>query len=203
LEESQAVVEARLDLKSKRMDSMHVVATIIIVAWAVFWIYWLAAAAGVKRGRIRWGPVAGARVVLVVLVLLLARARVLKRPTITKDPWLEAIGLVMFVSGLAIAIWARRSLGRNWGSPMSEKVDPELVTTGPYRRVRHPIYSGILLALVGTAVAISWYLLVAVALAGTYFVYSAFMEERYLAERLPDTYPAYKHATKMLIPFVA
>ena len=85
---------------------------------------------------------------------------------------------------------------------MSEKVDPELVTTGPYRTIRHPIYSGLILALAGSAIAINWYWLIAVALPGTYFVYSAYMEERYLARQFPDSYPAYKGATRMLIPFV-
>ena len=54
----------------------------------------------------------------------------------------------------------------------------------------------------GTAVAVSWYWLVAVVLLGGYFIYSAVMEERYLAERFPDAYPRYKQSTKMLIPFV-
>ena len=85
---------------------------------------------------------------------------------------------------------------------MSEKVDPELVTTGPYRRVRHPIYSGIILAMVGIALAVSWYWLIAVGVLGAYFVYSAVIEERYMTALFPDAYPAFKRSTKMLIPFV-
>jgi protein-S-isoprenylcysteine O-methyltransferase Ste14 len=85
---------------------------------------------------------------------------------------------------------------------MSQKVDPDLVTTGPYRTIRHPIYSGIILAMVGTAVAVSWYWLIAVALLGAYFVYSAVIEERYMTKLFPNSYPQYKRSTKMLIPFV-
>ena len=85
---------------------------------------------------------------------------------------------------------------------MTQKDDPELVTSGPYRMVRHPICSGILVAGVGTAVALSWQWLIAVALAGAYFVYSAAVEERYLTEQFPDTYLAYRRSTKMLVPFV-
>jgi len=181
---------------------VHVVTTIILVAWVVFWIYWLAAAVGAKPGRTRWGCFAGLRVAIVLIVLLLVRARIFKGNTITPDPWLEGIGLAIFTCGLALAVWARRYLGRNWGTPMSEKVDPELVTTGPYARVRHPIYSGMILAMVGTAVAVSWYWLIAVALLGGYFVYSALVEERYMTALFPDAYPAYKRSTKMLIPFV-
>jgi protein-S-isoprenylcysteine O-methyltransferase Ste14 len=84
---------------------------------------------------------------------------------------------------------------------MTQKDEPELVTSGPYHLVRHPIYSGILVAGVGNAVALSWLWLIAVALAGFYFLYSATME-RYLAEQFPDTYPVYKRSTKMLLPFI-
>ena len=104
--------------------------------------------------------------------------------------------------GLALAIWARVYLGRNWGMPMSQKADPELVTTGPYRSIRHPIYSGIILAMVGTTIAVSLYWLVAAVLIGAYFTYSAVAEERFMAIRFPESYPGYKRSTKMLIPFV-
>jgi protein-S-isoprenylcysteine O-methyltransferase Ste14 len=183
---------------------VHAVAVVILVLWVAFWIYWLAAATtGVKAGRTRWGRFVGVRIVFVLLALLLVRTRAFKGgQTITKDPWLQAVGLVVFLSGLALAIWARRYLGRNWGMPMSEKADPELVTTGPYRKVRHPIYSGIILAMIGTAIAVSWYWLLAVVLLGAYFIYSAVMEERYMGGLFPDTYPAYKRSTKMLVPFV-
>ena len=95
----------------------------------------------------------------------------------------SGLGLVLFAFGLGFAVWARRELGRNWGAPMSQKDEPELVTSGPYHLVRHPIYSDILVAGVGTAVALSWVWIIAVALAGVYFAYSATVEERYLTER--------------------
>ena len=104
--------------------------------------------------------------------------------------------------GLGLAVWARVHLGRNWGTPMTQKVEPELVTSGPYRLARHPINSGILIAGIGTAVALSWLWLTAFALAGIYFVYAARVEERYLAEQFPADYPPYKRSTKMLVPFV-
>ena len=85
---------------------------------------------------------------------------------------------------------------------MTQKDEPELVTSGPYRLVRHPIYAGILIAGVGTAVALGWLWLTAFGLGGIYFIYSATVEERYLAEQFPDSYPAYKRSTKMLVPFI-
>jgi protein-S-isoprenylcysteine O-methyltransferase Ste14 len=74
--------------------------------------------------------------------------------------------------------------------------------TGPYRSIRHPIYTGIIVALVGTALATSLLGLIVAAVVGGYFIFSATREERFLAAEFPDSYPAYKASTKMLIPFV-
>jgi protein-S-isoprenylcysteine O-methyltransferase Ste14 len=115
---------------------------------------------------------------------------------------LEAVGVILLLSGLALAVWARIYLGRNWGMPMTQKDEPELVTSGPYDLVRHPIYSGILLALLGTSLATNLYLLIAVLVIGFYFIYSAKVEEKNMTTRFPNTYPGYRMRTKMLIPFV-
>jgi protein-S-isoprenylcysteine O-methyltransferase Ste14 len=181
---------------------MAVVGLVILVGWLAFWVYWLAASTGVKAGRPRWTQFAGFRVAIVLIVLLLLRLRVFRGHAVTKDPLLQGIGLAIFLLGLALAVWARVYLGSNWGMPMSRKVDPEIVTTGPYSVIRHPIYSGIILAMVGTTVAISLYWLVGVVLLGAYFIYSAVMEERYMTELFPAAYPDYKRSTKMLIPFI-
>jgi protein-S-isoprenylcysteine O-methyltransferase Ste14 len=115
---------------------------------------------------------------------------------------LEAIGAAVFACGIAIAIWARVHLGRNWGMPMTEKAEPELVTSGPYRFVRHPIYSGLLVGVLGTAIATNAIGLIIVVVLGAYLYYAASVEEKNLAAAFPTTYPAYKARTKMLIPFV-
>ena len=181
---------------------MRAVELVFAVGWAAFWLYWLVAAFSMKRGRVAWGREARIRVVLIVIVIVLVRLGAFRGHGVHTDPLREGIGLVLFVVGLAFAIWARLNIGRNWGTPMMQKDEPELVTSGPYRLVRHPIYSGVLVAGAGTAVALSWWWLVALALAGIYFIYSATVEERYLTERFPDAYPAYKRSTKMLVPFI-
>jgi protein-S-isoprenylcysteine O-methyltransferase Ste14 len=182
---------------------MKAVELVFAVGWVAFWGYWLVAALSMKRGRFPWGHEARIRVLIVVLVIVLLRLGAFRsHGATTMDPWRAGLGLVLFVLGLGFAIWARVNLGRNWGTPMSQKDDPELVTTGPYRLVRHPIYSGILGAGVGSAVALSWPWLIAVALAALYFVYAATIEERTMAKQFPETYPAYRRSTKMFVPFV-
>ena len=175
---------------------------VFAVGWAAFWLYWLVAAFSMKRGRVLWSRELRIRAAIVFVLILLTRVGVFRAHDLNTDPWRAGFGLVLFAFGLGFAIWARVHIGRNWGTPMTQKEEPELVTSGPYHLVRHPIYAGVLVAGVGTAVALSWVWLIAVALAGTYCLYSATVEERYLTEQFPDTYPTYKRATKMLVPFV-
>jgi protein-S-isoprenylcysteine O-methyltransferase Ste14 len=181
---------------------MHAVELVVAVAWVGFWLYWLVAAASTKRGRVPWSRELGIRVVIVVVVILLIRLGAFRGRGLHTDPWRAGLGLALLFLGLGFAIWARVHIGRNWGTPMTQKDEPELVTSGPYHFVRHPIYSGILVGGVGTAVALSWFWLTAVALAGIYFLYSATVEEQYLTAKFPDAYPAYKRSTKMLLPFI-
>ncbi len=181
---------------------MPVIDSVFLVGWVIFWIYWLVASVWAKAGQTSWARFVGFRIAIVLMLLLVVRAQVLKGHAVTTDSLLQGIGLAIFVLGLALAVWARIYLGRNWGMPMSTKDEPELVTSGPYRVVRHPIYSGIILAMTGTAIGVSLYWVVAVALLAAYFSYSALMEERYLTQQFPDAYPGYQRSTKMLIPFV-
>ena len=181
---------------------MRTVEIVFACGWAAFWLYWLVAAFSMKRGRVPWSRELGLRAVLIVVVVLLIRTGSFRDSRLSTDLWRAGLGLVLFVLGLGFAIWARWHIGRNWGTPMTQKDEPELVTSGPYRLVRHPIYSGILLAAVATETALDWTWLTAGVLAGIYFVYSAVVEERFLTEQFPDIYPAYKRSTRMLVPFV-
>src|SRR5580692_5615866 len=159
---------------------MHVVELVLAIGWAAFWLYWLVAAFSMKRGRVPWSRELGIRAVIAVVVIVLVRLGAFRGHGLNTDPWRAGFGLVLFGLGLGFAIWARVHIGRNWGTPMTQKDDPELVTSGPYHLVRHPIYTGILVAGAGTAVALSWLWLMAVILAGAYCVYAATVEERYM-----------------------
>jgi protein-S-isoprenylcysteine O-methyltransferase Ste14 len=149
-----------------------------------------------------WSRELRIRAVIAVAAILLIRLGAFRDRGLHTDDWRAGIGLVLFALGLAVAVWARIHIGRNWGTPMTQRDEPELVTSGPYHLVRHPIYSGILAAGVGTALALDWVWLTAVLLACVYFLYSATVEERYLTERFPESYPAYRRSTKMLVPFI-
>jgi protein-S-isoprenylcysteine O-methyltransferase Ste14 len=181
---------------------VRAVEIVFAVGWAGFWLYWLVAAFFTKRSRVPWSREVRIRAVIVAIAILLARLGAFRGHGVHTDPWREAVGLVLFGLGLGFAIWARMHIGRNWGTPMTQKDEPELVASGPYHLVRHPIYSGILFAGLGTAVALSWWWLIPVTLGAIYFIYSATVEERHLTAQFPDSYPAYRRSTKMLVPFV-
>jgi protein-S-isoprenylcysteine O-methyltransferase Ste14 len=173
----------------------------ITLGWAVFWIYWLVEAVRSKPGG--GGGISGrpvGTVIVIAGIILIPRLHL--HGLNVHAPVLRAIGVALFVAGLALAVWARINIGRNWGMPMTTKAEPELVTSGPYAVVRHPIYSGILLAFLGTALAtnISW--LLALVVGGAYFIYSATVEEKIMGTTFPDVYPSYRARTKMLIPFL-
>jgi len=187
-------------ISRRSSQGMHALQTAIGVAWAIFWVYWLAFAFGVKKRRSgrRRIPITGLSALSVILLLRVFRGGSLA----VRSPILGAIGAVVFACGIALAIWARVHLGRNWGMPMTEKADPELVTSGPYRFVRHPIYSGLLVGVLGTALATSLGGLIIVPILCAYFYYSASVEEKNLTATFPAAYPAYRSSTKMLIPFV-
>jgi protein-S-isoprenylcysteine O-methyltransferase Ste14 len=176
---------------------------VFAIGWAVFWLYWLVAARSMKRGRHPWSREALIRVIVIAVAFGAARLGAFHGHLAHHAGGLRsAVGIAVFAAGLLFAVWARIHIGRNWGTPMTQKNEPELVTSGPYRLVRHPIYSGILLAGVGTAVALGWRILVIFALSGIYFIYAATVEEKFMTEQFPDAYPAYKRSSKMLIPFV-
>ena len=120
-----------------------------------------------------------------------------------RTPWAFWIGTAVTVGGLAFSIWARRHLGRNWSAIVTLKEGHELVTSGPYALVRHPIYTGLLFGFLGSAIARGrWSALLAVAL----FFLSALrkyrLEERWMHERFGAAYDAYRARVKAIVPFL-
>jgi protein-S-isoprenylcysteine O-methyltransferase Ste14 len=179
---------------------MHPLQLVIDCAWLVFWIYWLVSASSSKESvEGGWRT----RLTGVTAVGIFLIAGVLRPGSLAEHSLiLAALGTLLFACGIALAVWARLHLGRNWGAPMTQRAEPELVTSGPYRLIRHPIYTGLLTAMLGTALVNNLLGLVVVAVLVAYFYYCTIVEDRNLAAAFPETYPEYKSKTRRLIPFL-
>ena len=178
---------------------------VILGGWAVFVVYWIVSSRRVKKTAQRdppWTRVlgGGAILLLVMLAQRSALAPFLLAPTLPGSPALRAIAVALGLSGMAFAMVARWHLGRNWSGEPSLKEGHELVTSGPYRIVRHPIYTGVIAAVLGSALATDrmWLFILPVTLAVA--LYRIPREERLLAQQFPEAHPAYRARTKALIP---
>lgn len=180
---------------------MHTLRIAVEIAWAVFWVGWLLAAFTAKRSTSRGFGRLGPRGIAAVVVVLLIRGVGAKGLEI-HSLVVGVLGTAIFATGIAMAVWARVILGRNWGMPTTQRLEPELITAGPYGWIRHPIYTGILLGVVGTGLVINLIGLGIAVILGAYFVWAARVEEQNRAATFPSTYPAYRERTKMLIPFL-
>ena len=118
-------------------------------------------------------------------------------------PWLFWLGVAVTGGGLAFAVWARRTIGRNWSAIVTVKEDHELVTGGPYALVRHPIYTGLLLGFLGWAIAVDrWRGPLAVLIVFLALLRKYRLEERWMRERFGVAYDAYRARVKALVPFL-
>jgi protein-S-isoprenylcysteine O-methyltransferase Ste14 len=117
--------------------------------------------------------------------------------------WLPPVGVALGAAGLLLAIWARRCLGRHWSGEVTAKVDHELIRSGPYRIVRHPIYTGAIAMCVGVAL-VSGRLqgVLAVLLVGIAYARKIGMEERNLEALFGPAWEEYVRGTKALIPWL-
>jgi protein-S-isoprenylcysteine O-methyltransferase Ste14 len=179
------------------------------VLWLSWLAYWIAAAWNVKATR-RHEPYAS-RLGHVVLVVLAAALLAFHQQPFQ---WLDArflppamptywLGLLMVAVGLAFAVWARVHLGRNWSGQVTVKEDHELIRGGPYAIVRHPIYTGMLFAILGTAIAFGeWRGLIAFGLLTISLVPKLRMEERFMRETFGERYVRYCAGVPALIPFI-
>ena len=176
--------------------------------WVGWVVYWLVAARDTKRTR--WRQPIGADALHGIPLLLCTwlwltprwQPAVLTVPLWPRGPTLALAATAIVAVGLGYAALARVHLGRNWSSKVVVKEDHALVRTGPYRRVRHPIYTGMLLALLGSAVAIGeWrgFLAFACALVGVLVRVHA--EEARMSETFPE-YASYRQRSSALVPFV-
>lgn len=179
------------------------------VVWILFVVYWQIKAIRTKTTQ-RLEPLASRilRVFIFIVAIALVSTNRIPLPWLYHPLW--PVGLLPFwlgaavtIAGLLFAVWARVHLGRNWSRSVTIKQDHELITTGPYAAVRHPIYTGLLIALLGTAIALSqvrgFIMLVLFFIA---FWIKLRMEEQWMRSQFGEKYAAYAHHTAALVPFL-
>jgi protein-S-isoprenylcysteine O-methyltransferase Ste14 len=190
------------------IDMTTISSQLIIACWLVFIGYWTISARGVKAvaERPTWSSIPRYRIPLLLGVVLLwfpFRYLGLAATLTPHSEQAQAIGVFVCALGLFVAIWSRRTLAGNWSRDVTFKQGHELIQTGPYHFVRHPIYTGILLMSLGTAIVVgrlhSWL--------GLIFMCAAFwiklrQEESLMMRHFPNDYPAYRSRVKALVPFI-
>jgi protein-S-isoprenylcysteine O-methyltransferase Ste14 len=183
---------------------------LIVALWLGLISYWAVSAVSAKPSlgpRRNWQEI-GLRLIVVALALIVLTLPPVRqalrdlRAYQTRSALLGIVGVLLCVAGMGLAVLGRFYLGRNWGLPATRKENPELVTNGPYGHVRHPIYSGIMLAMLGTAIGASPFWVVPLVLFSGYFFYNARREENIMIAQFPEQYPVYMRRTWMLLPFV-
>jgi protein-S-isoprenylcysteine O-methyltransferase Ste14 len=182
----------------------------LALTWSVFAAYWLWSARNVKhvaraepwvlRFGKYWLPLLVAGALIFGPGELVGRTW-LREQFVPHSPLVWSIGLALAIIGVAFAIWARVILGRNWSSVVQVKQDHELIQQGPYAVVRHPIYTGLLLAFLGSAIIAGDVRgLVGVAIVFASFWIKLRLEERWMGEQFGQAYADYRRRTKALIP---
>jgi protein-S-isoprenylcysteine O-methyltransferase Ste14 len=182
------------------MSDWHVIRAL----WLIWLLFWLVSAIGTKRTMRResnWTVM-----LLLVVGLYAVFARVggpLRHHLVPSAAWIAPTSVILCAIGLGFSIWARVVLGRNWSSTPAIKEGHELIQTGPYRLVRHPIYTGLLLASFATCLY-SHRVMDAIIFAAVLLALIPKMrtEESLMLEQFPEAYAEYKEHTKALIPFI-
>jgi protein-S-isoprenylcysteine O-methyltransferase Ste14 len=181
------------------------------VVWIIFFIYWRIRAFNTKTTQ-RIEPLASR--ILRIFICLIAVALLIITPKYVPLPWLYHqlwptgllpfwLGAAITITGLLFAVWARQYLGRNWSSSVTIKQGHELITTGPYAVVRHPIYTGILTGFLGVAIAMSQVRgFIVPALFFLAFWLKLRREEQFMRSQFGDVYTTYAHHTSALVPYL-
>ena len=174
----------------------------INIFWLIIIFYWVVSSS--KTGKVvkrekkwqgLWLPTA-------FIILLLLQIYVFRFDLIPHITLLEVIGVILCGLGVAFALWARIYLGRNWNAKPSVQEGHELVTSGPYKFVRHPIYTGVMTAILGSVLVDGTLWLIIFVLFGVELIRRISVEEKLMMDLFPTTYPKYMKRTKALVPFI-
>jgi len=181
---------------------------IIFASWIVLLVFWTVLGIRGKHsiaGKWKWRREIGLRVAIAIVVLLALHFLGVHRVrSYVVNTSLAAgyAGAALCAAGVSLSVWARVCLGKSWDLPMTERPRAEFVTRGPYARIRHPIYAGLMLAIFGSAIGQSVLWAIPLLLLCPYFIHSARREETLMSEQFPVQYPEYRKRTKMLIPSI-
>lgn len=182
---------------------MAVFNLLIAILWLSFWLYWLVSAIGKKKVIKRVNS--GQRftfILFVIIILALSHLQYFHVQPFTNNKIILALGVILCALGLGFAIWARIHLGKNWNIEPSIQEGHELVTSGPYKWIRHPIYTGILFAFLGSTLAGNSVSLAIFIVICIIFIWRVKTEEDIMMQLFPQQYSDYKKRTKALIPFI-
>ncbi|AZO42835.1 isoprenylcysteine carboxylmethyltransferase family protein [Mesorhizobium sp. M7D.F.Ca.US.005.01.1.1] len=175
----------------------------VYAAWLLLIVYLTVSAIGVKRDTEEHMPQRLGLMVAMIVAFLLPHLSTFRFVNFAPvNAALSSIGVMVTAAGMAFLVWARQSLGSNWSQIVSAKQGHELVTSGPYRYVRHPMYSGGLVACIGSAIVAGDGFVFLLILLGSIFLWRVGAEDRLLAQQFPAEFPGYARRTKALIPFV-
>jgi protein-S-isoprenylcysteine O-methyltransferase Ste14 len=175
------------------------------LVWMLILTVWLALASESSEpveAKRDWGSTIAVWVVSIAwLILLLPRSN--GPQLIPRLPFIRVVGFAAALVGLLFGLWARIYLGRSWDAFISLKQNHKLLQSGPYSIVRHPIYAGFMLALIGSALTFGHLRsFVATALVVVAWVYKSGLEEMFLIDHFGAEYEEYRHRVKRLIPYV-
>jgi protein-S-isoprenylcysteine O-methyltransferase Ste14 len=180
--------------------------TLILLPWSIWTVYWIATSKAVKATAKREGAWSRTlqSIPLVlggVLIAVPGTAAAAWTPDFGRLGAMQLAGELILAAGLAFSIWARLHLGANWSVSVTLKQGHELVRNGPYKIVRHPIYTGCLLALGGSAlISAQWRAPLGVALIFASLAYKVRVEERWLTGYFGGAYRRYRREVSALIP---
>jgi protein-S-isoprenylcysteine O-methyltransferase Ste14 len=187
----------------------HIYRYLFPVMWLTWAGYWWAASRDVKAAsrresaRSRMVHIVPLMLAVALLTLPESPVRALGQRFLQARVWPFWTGAVLTLAGLLFAVWARVHLGGNWSGTVTVKENHELITSGPYRFVRHPIYSGLLLALIGSALARpEWRGVLAVAIAFYALWRKSRIEEQFMRNQFGAAYEEYARRVPALVPFI-
>lgn len=178
-----------------------------LIPWYVFLAYWAVTSLRVKRTKAteksadRFSTIAVMCLAFVLLFYDWPQIGFLQSRFVPEEILIQWAGIVLTSLGAGIAIWARWTLGENWSARVTLKEEHQLIRSGPYRFVRHPIYTGMFVATVGTALVVGeWRAMLAVALMFAAHSRKALREEALLTTEFGDEYVSYRRSTGFLFP---